>query len=1423
MLHQEHGFEAASGSGFGATAGLPSSKKCEPALLDVLTAAPSVVSSSDLQPRLRTARTASLLCCLWLSLLGVARADDQPIADDDIPAVLQPWKAWVTWPDHEVPCPRPFNAADQRICFWPSQLSLVVEQGKANWTIDVNVFDDTWVPLPGSAETWPQNVRVDGQPIAVLPRDGKPFVRLPAGKQQLAGEFQWNEMPQRIAIPQQVGILSLTVDGQAIEQPNWDASGDVWLKRQRAEAEQKDLLAARVYRVIEDGVPIWLRTRIELAVSGKSREESLGWILPEGWELSYVESPIPVAVDQQGRVKAQVRAGKWTIAIDAFRTTDLEEFRYPPDAEPIAPVELIGWRARPKLRSAELTGIQAVDVTQTTFPDDWRALPVYEWPTDTSFKLVEKLRGMGDLHPPGLTIERRFWLDDDGDGLTYRDSLSGPMQQIWRLDVADGVELGAVRIDGQGQLVTINPQTGAHGVEIRNRNLQMDAIGRIGQTQQWLATGWNTPADSLQLTMNLPPGWRVLAVLGADQVDGDWLTAWTLLDLFVLLIFSMALVRLLGWSAGLLALLALGLAYHEPGAPRYTWLFLLLPVALLRVMPAGVGRRIVAAWKYAALLLLALLLVPFLAQQVQTAIYPQLERPGTPYSRWFVFPALHADVRTELSQVGGATEDFLASSMGGQEAPAANERGRVAAVKENLKYDATAKIQTGPAEPDWTWNQVSCRWNGPVGADQQIRPILISLFWHRVLTVARVVLLLALVATLLRGGRGDGSKPGGSRGWIGWFSRRGSATAAGALVAICLLVPATCRAQEATPPVAPIPDAQLLDTLRQRLQATSDAFPHAAEIATTKLQVREGRITIESEVHAAVEVAVPLPGRLPTWSPVSVQLDGETNNVAVCRRDGYLWAIVPSGVHRVVVEGLLAESSEWEWTFLLQPRHVTIDAPDWNVTGVGNNGVPEKQVFFARKQQADDSQAAYDRKDFHAVVAVERQLEVGLVWRVHNTVTRLSSPGKAISLKLPLLEGESVLTANLDEQAGQIEVRLAAGETSFEWDSELSAAAQIRLVAQNNEQWVERWQLIASPVWDVALAGLPPVFDAEQPLLIPTWQPWPGEEVTLAFKQPLAVAGETVTVQNVYHETSLGDRQRTGRLQLSLECSLGSDFAIALNPKAEITSLKLDGRELPVRRDGEHLIVSVHPGKQVVEAAWREADVLDTVAQADAIELPVDGANINTTIYVPENRWVLWAEGPQRGPAVRFWVVLAVALLAALVLGSVSLSPLGRIEWVLLAIGLTQVNVAAAIVVVVWLFLLAWRGSRSPDDLPTVGFNLLQMALVLLTVASLVIFVVVASKGLLGQPEMFIVGNYSTRTNLQWFQPRSGESLPQPYVVSISVWFYRYAMLAWALWLTAALLKWLARGWRHFTHDGAWKHAPEPAKVSPPPLATPDK
>lgn len=253
---------------------------------------------------------------------------------------------------------------------------------------------------------------------------------------------------------------------------------------------------------------------------------------------------------------------------------------------------------------------------------------------------------------------------------------------------------------------------------------------------------------------------------------------------------------------------------------------------------------------------------------------------------------------------------------------------------------------------------------------------------------------------------------------------------------------------------------------------------------------------------------------------------------------------------------------------------------------------------------------------------------------------------------------------------------------------------------------------------------------------------------------------------------------------------------------AEITLLQLNGKAIPARRDGGKLIIPLRAGEQPIVVAWKTNTPLAFRATAGTVRLPVESANIRTVINVPDDRWTLWAYGPQQGPAVRFWGILICSLLAALALGRMAISPLRTVEWMLLAIGLTQVPLPAALIAVGWLFFLAWRGRPEFLELPRGMFNGLQVCLALLTLITLGILISVVSEGLLGNPDMFISGNGSSRTILSWYQARSGSLLPEPGCFTISTWWYRFFMLAWALWLAASLIRWLSWGWTQFGAGG---------------------
>jgi hypothetical protein len=156
----------------------------------------------------------------------------------------------------------------------------------------------------------------------------------------------------------------------------------------------------------------------------------------------------------------------------------------------------------------------------------------------------------------------------------------------------------------------------------------------------------------------------------------------------------------------------------------------------------------------------------------------------------------------------------------------------------------------------------------------------------------------------------------------------------------------------------------------------------------------------------------------------------------------------------------------------------------------------------------------------------------------------------------------------------------------------------------------------------------------------------------------------------------------------------------------------------------------------------------------------------------------------------------------------------------MLLIGLSQIHIAAGLLVVVWLLALGQRARLEPG-LDDNRFNAIQVGLGVLTALALLFLLNAVEQGLLGVPDMQVAGGGSTAYALHWYQDRSGPELPRAWIVSVPLWLYRVAMLAWALWLALSLLGWLRWGWACFAEGGLWRRRPpgaapsEPSKENP--------
>jgi hypothetical protein len=183
---------------------------------------------------------------------------------------------------------------------------------------------------------------------------------------------------------------------------------------------------------------------------------------------------------------------------------------------------------------------------------------------------------------------------------------------------------------------------------------------------------------------------------------------------------------------------------------------------------------------------------------------------------------------------------------------------------------------------------------------------------------------------------------------------------------------------------------------------------------------------------------------------------------------------------------------------------------------------------------------------------------------------------------------------------------------------------------------------------------------------------------------------------------------------------------------------------------------------------------------------------------------------------VLFWGILLVLIGLAAGLGRSRLTPLRVHDWLLLGIGLILAEVWVVLLVIGWLFALGLRHRLDPLARPAWRFNLIQAGLVILTLFALAGLLGAVQQGLLGTPEMQIMGNGSTATTLNWYQDRGGPVLPEVWVLSVSMWVYRALMLAWALWLAMRLLDWLRWGWEGLSKPLIWRETPaaEPKQSS---------
>lgn len=1323
----------------------------------------------------------------------------------NLPPELSAWQGWVEKDLPERYCPWQNEQSEKR-CLFVLQTQLQATNTGASLVQEVQSYSEQFWQLPGEQQQWPQNVKIQllddagravgaEKTVAVRDYQANPEIQLPIGRVRISAEYRWPELPAALLLPDGTPPVSLSIDGKTVTQPLWDQSR-LLLRATPSVEQTQSSVQMRVFRLLTDDIPYQLTTIIRLDVSGPSRELKLPMPLPEGFVLAGIDGDLPITLRQDGTLSVSAISGNFEISLKALRLNSDSTIVKPQLPEPWPAQEVWAYQGNSQLRTAQLQGAPSIDPQQSDAPASWSGFAQF-LVSSTDPLSLQVLAGPANSERDEVSIERQMWLSATTGKFTISDRLSGSLHSSGRLSLLSPLAAGRIEVDGQARLINqLKDTTGSAGVEIRNSALSVAALSELSTTTKMPVHGWNLQADKVATRVNLPDGWAAIAVFGASEVYGDWLHAWDLWDMFLVMLLTVAAFRLLGLPAAGALLVWLLLAYQKPDAPHWLWLLVFASLALAKFASGKFAT--VSQWvAKAALLLLAVALLNFATQQIRYAVYPQLAAADDSQSAFFE-QFRYADAAAPVA-VGAAAP--VEAMQVAEEERSRMEKQKVerievtgsrllrsyeqAAQQPELLYgvqstDPANKIQTGPAVPDWHSQQLVVHFAGPVSAEQQWSMYVAPAWLHSFARVVMVLLSLVLFWQLLAPWREQ----------LQLLLRKNAVRPLAGLLVCLLAFPSPDAAAQSTP------SPELLQELREYLHKPALCAPDCASIEQVKVKSSATELQIQMKVHSQDFHVY----RLPITADLSakVLLDGQT--AALVTEDNVLLAALPVGVHVFDITVNVENINQVNLTFSQHWHDLQSELSKWQMTPQLTEGEGRWQVRLDRQEQA----ATKDNASSQAIAGralVERHLVLGLVWQVQTHVTRLDNSAEMLRLDYQLLPGEQALT-DFKQQDGKIQITLAPGQNELWFNSNLPLSSTLALSSLQQQMYVERWLLKASPDWHVTSTGNAGQFASIQQ---PVWRPWPNEQVALQFEKPKALAGAVLTVLSSRLNISQGEQVQHASLRLDLLASQTEPFKLSLPADIQLTKASLNDTILPRQLTGSDYELQVPPGSHTLVLEWDQSQAMPLHLTTASLKLSVPAANIWLELEKPNDRWLLALGGPTSGPALLFWGMLALALALAWLVVKSGFTPLKMRDAILLFVGMSAISLWVPVALSFALVLVGWRGRQTA--LKGNWARLSVLSLVLLLISALLALFVAVPQGLMSSPDMalqYVHGGYNT---LIWYQDFAQAELPQAWLFSLPLWVYQIAMLAWALWLASSLLRWLPWCWQQLTAGGFWPTA----------------
>lgn len=1355
--------------------------------------------------------------------------------DPGIPAELDAWRDWASYTQADDRCPRQWEnrleygdrvengvmPAEYKlyvsaICAWPGELALDARADGAYFTANWRLYQAGAIPLPGDGANWPIDVRSETQALVVnTDHYGRPVVFLEPGEYRISGRIPWQQRPESLAVPK-TAQLRLRRDGELISPIDFDNNGELWLGAPLREKEQNKVYVS-VARLVNDGLPETMTSVIELDVSGEPREIVLGPALLPGHALLSIKSELPARMDNDGRLNIQARSGYWELSLESRAPINHDGYTVLELDAPWPAEEYWGVAPNYGYRSIHVSGGQLIDSSQTSLPAAFHNQGLDKYPlrvlrAGEKLELIELQRGQ-QVSPDQIQVEREAWLNFDGQTLRYTDHLTGTINQTTRLNAQTPFILDLAEITQfsyqQKTLITYDPKDTAApeqltGVEWRLEEVEMTTQMHAPFQASLPLTAWDQALEELSLTLNLPPGYQLIHVSGFDHAHSSWIERWNLLSIFLSILCAVLLWHVGRWKLFIPGALLVVLMHQQPAAPLFGLLALSSVLLLMRWNNSTKGHMWLRRLFNLSWIILGLQLLWFSGVQLQSTIYPALE-PEPDYDEYSFglqkqAVSISSDSPTEAYDKDSAELDRVEISGS-----------RFAYTDILTPYDPNAHRQAGLGQAQWRWHQHTMQRQGPITANEQLR-LLISPPW--LTRLLRLVMVCAAFILVWGLAKASGHQPTDTSATPTARTAKPTAQLASILLSLgfvlgVLLLPSTSLKAQT------IPTPELLQELATRLQPPPACLPYCVNIAKMHLQADDHELRFEADVHSAIFGVAKLPTLedLNQQLNISVQMDGTT--IAM---DAQHQIAVSPGRHAVLMIIQNPGLSEWKLNFGMPPKHLSTELDGWEISGLQGDRLQSQGIALYRSINTNASTTTLNTLNIQPYITVSRMFFLDLQPYVENSIARLDSGKGTAQFHLPLMDGEEYVGPSGDETVSVefkdgVQTFSLTHDSDFYWRNNLARQTHFEFTASTQENLSEEWTFITAAVLDAKFSGAQVQIGPSDidDYLVHRIKPRPGETVIVDLQRPAPVAGSSQAFDMVHLTMQPGRHYADYHLQLKPNLSQPGLFPFQLPQGAELRHLAIDEDQPPLPAVNGTVNIPVNQETEQITIEWRQS--LPSQASLSTPELQLDrpSANLITQVEWAGDRWLLWTSGPGMGPAVRFWSLLLLLVVTALVLARLPHSPLPTHHWLLLGLGFSTVNSWAFLWIVAFFFLLAWRQRLDLPQLRPWQTVVVQLGLALLALISVMVLIGTIMDGLLARPDMSVANplplyasGISHYGALSWFIDTSNGTLPSVQVYSAPMWLYRGVMLAWSLWLALHCVRWLRWGWQAYSHGGLW-------------------